>query len=159
MLGFYFHMTNPIEIIKHDHRTVESLFKEYEDLGDEAYETKKEVVGKIIKELKLHTEMEEKLFYPRLKEAFTKEEDKMLAEAYIEHDVAKRLLEKLDVTHAEDENFDATVKVLNENIAHHIKEEEEQLLPTAEKEINPALLNSIGEEMKAFKLESTGEEN
>lgn len=152
-------MTNPIEIIQQDHRKVERLFKEYEDVEDEAFETKKEIVAKIIKELKLHTEMEEKLFYPRLKEAFTKEEDKMLAEAYVEHEVAKRLLEELDVMHAEDEKFDATVKVLNENIVHHVKEEEEELLPTAEKEINPALLNSIGEEMKAFKLEKTGEEN
>ena len=152
-------MTNPIEIIKHDHRAVETLFKEYEELEDDAFETKKELVTKIIRELKLHTEMEERLFYPRLKEAFTKEEDKMLAEAYVEHDVAKRLLEKLDVTHPEDESFDATVKVLNENITHHVMEEEQELLPAAEKEINPALLNSIGEDMKAFKLENTGKEN
>ncbi len=152
-------MTNPIEIIKHDHRTVEALFKEYEDLDDDAQDSKQEIVAKIIRALKLHTDMEEKLFYPRLKEAFTKEEDKLLAEAYVEHDIAKRLLEKLSVTHVEDEAYDATVKVLNENIAHHVMEEEKELLPIAEKEINPALLNSIGEDMKAFKLENTGEEN
>lgn len=150
-------MKNPIEIIKQDHRMVESLFKKYEDLADDALETKEELVSKLIRELKLHTEMEEKLFYPRLKEAFTKEEDKMLSEAYVEHDVAKRLLEKLSVTHVEDPEYDATVKVLNENIAHHVMEEEEGLLPRAQVEINPALLNSIGEDMEAFKLERQGE--
>lgn len=152
-------MIDPIEIIKHDHRKIESLFKKYEDLAQDAHETKEGTVAEIIHELKLHMEMEEKLFYPRLKEAFTKEEDKLLAEAYVEHEVAKRLLEKLAVTHVEDESYDANVKVLNENIAHHVMEEERELLPTAEKEINPALLNSIGEEIKAFKLEQTGEEN
>jgi hemerythrin-like domain-containing protein len=152
-------MTNPIEIIKHDHRAVEALFKEYEDLADDAPNSKEELVAKIIRALKLHTDMEERLFYPRLKEAFTKEEDKLLAEAYVEHDVAKRLLEKLAVTHVEDDAYDATVKVLNENITHHVMEEERELLPTAEKEISQSLLNSIGEEMKAFKLENTGEEN
>jgi hemerythrin-like domain-containing protein len=152
-------MIDPIEIIKHDHRNVESLFREYEDLAEDAFETKEEVVAKIIAELKVHTEMEEKLFYPRLREAFTHEEDKMLAEAYVEHDIAKRLLEKLSVTHVEDMEYDATVKVLNENITHHVMEEEQELLPKAGAEINPALLNSIGEDMKAFRLEKTGEEN
>lgn len=152
-------MINPIEIIKHDHRNVESLFKEYEDLAEDAYETKEEVVSKLINELRLHTDMEERLFYPRLRDAFTKEEDKMLSEAYVEHDIAKRLLEKLTVTHVESPEYDATVKVLNENITHHVLEEERELLPRAEKEINPALLNSIGEDMKAFKLENKGEEN
>lgn len=152
-------MINPIEIIKHDHRKVESLFKEYEDIAEDAFETKEELAAKLIRELKLHTEMEEKFFYPRLRDTFTKEEDKMLSEAYVEHDIAKRLLEKLSVTHVEDSAYDATLKVLNENITHHVMEEEQELLPRAEKEINQSLLNSIGEEMRAFKLEKTGEEN
>jgi hemerythrin-like domain-containing protein len=152
-------MTNPLEIIKHDHRKIENLFKEYEDLGEQADKTKEMIAEQIIHELKLHTEMEERLFYPRLQEAFTKEEDKMVSEAYVEHDIAKRLLETLGVTHPEDEEFDALIKVLNENIAHHVMEEEQELLPRAEAELSEEILNSIGEEMKAFKLERTGEEN
>lgn len=152
-------MTNPIEIIKRDHRKVEALFKEYEDLGDRAFETKRQVVEKITHELRLHAEMEEKIFYPKAMEAFVKEDDKMVEEAFVEHDVAKRLLEELSVTHPEDPQFDARVKVLNENIAHHVKEEEEELLPKAEKVMSEEALNQIGTEMQAFKLENTGEEN
>jgi hemerythrin-like domain-containing protein len=152
-------MTNPIEIIKRDHRKVEKLFKEYEDLGDRAFETKKAIVEKLIQELKLHTEMEERLFYPKVRDKFSKEEDKMVEEAYAEHDVAKRILEELSVTHVEDPQFDARVKVLNENIAHHVMEEEQELLPKAEEKLSGEELNIIGEEMHAFKLENTGEEN
>ncbi len=147
-------MTNPIEIIKRDHREVEKMFKEYEDLGDRAFETKKKIVEQIIEALKLHTEMEETYLYPKLTDAFNKEGDKMVEEAYAEHEVAKRLLEELSVMHPEDPQFDAKVKVLNENIAHHVMEEEEELLPKTEKELKEEELDAIGEQMKAFKLEN-----
>lgn len=146
-------MTNPIEIIKRDHRKVEKLFKEYEDLGDQAFATKKKKAEEIAKELKLHMEMEEKLVYPLLLEEFTKEDDKMVEEGFAEHDVAKRILEELSVTHPEDPQFDARVKVLNENIAHHVKEEEEELLPVADKNLTQEELNDMGEKLTAFKLE------
>lgn len=152
-------MTNPIEIIKRDHRNVEALFKEYEDLGDRAFETKAQVVENIIRELRLHAEMEEVLFYPRAEEVLSKEDNKLVEEAYAEHDVAKRLLEELSITHPEDPQFDAKVKVLNENVAHHIMEEEQELLPRVEEKMKEEELNGIGEEMKAFKLENTGDEN
>lgn len=152
-------MTNPIEIIKRDHRNVEALFKEYEDLDESAFETKAQVVENIIREVRLHAEMEEVLFYPRAEEALTEEDSKMVEEAYAEHDVAKRLLEELSITHPEDPQFDARVKVLNENVTHNIMEEEQELLPRVEKKMKKEELDKIGEEMKAFKLENTGEEN
>lgn len=147
-------MTNPIEIIKRDHRRVEELFKEYEDVGEHAYVTKEKKVGELTRALKLHSEMEEKLFYSRAKELLNHEDEKMVEEALAEHDVAKRLLEELSVTHPEDPQFDARVKVLNENIAHHVMEEEKELLPKAEEVMGSDLLASIGEEMQAFRMEN-----
>jgi hemerythrin-like domain-containing protein len=152
-------MTNPLELIKRDHRKVEKLFKEYEDLGEPSSETKKMLAETIIEELKLHTDMEERLFYPKMRGKFSEEDGKMVEEAYAEHDVAKRILEELSVTHVEDPQFDAKVKVLNENIAHHIMEEEQELIPRAAEKFNEEELNAMGEEMHAFKLENTGEEN
>ncbi len=146
-------MTNPIEIIKRDHRSVETLFKEYEDVDDQAFETKKKIVDRITQELRLHTRMEETLFYPKVKEIFEQEDKKMVEEAHTEHEVARRLLEELSVTHTEDPQFDARVKVLNENVTHHIMEEEEELLPKAENLLSKEDLERIGEEMQAFKLE------
>ena len=67
--------------------------------------------------------------------------------------------EELSITHPEDPQFDAKVKVLNENVAHHIMEEERELLPLAEKKMKKEEMNEIGEELKAFKLENIGEEN
>lgn len=150
-------MTNPVEIIKRDHRAVEKMFKEYEELGDRAFETKRKIVDQIIEALTLHTEMEEVCLYPKLTDTFNKEGDKMVEEAYAEHQVAKRLLEELSVIDPQDPQFDAKVKVLSENISHHVKEEEEELLPKTEKELKEEELNAIGEQMKAFKLEN-GEE-
>lgn len=153
-------MINPIEIIKRDHRKVESLFKEFEDLGDQAYQSKSKLVETIIKELRSHTEMEETLLYPRAQEAFNNEDDKMVEEAIAEHDVAKRLLEELTVTHPEDPQFDAKVKVLNENVTHHVMEEEQELLPRLEEKLSEEDMNAIGEEMEKFRLENgAGETN
>lgn len=146
-------MKNPIEIIKRDHKTVEELFKEYEGLAQDAYETKQQIVDKLSKEIRLHAFMEERIFYPKAKEVFTDEDDKMVEEAFTEHDVIKRLIEELSVTHPEDPQFDARVKVLNENITHHVMEEEQELLPKAETQMSEQLLNQLGEEMEAFKLE------
>lgn len=152
-------MTNPSEIIKQDHRKVEELFKEYEDAGERAFETKAKIVESIIRELRLHSEMEEILLYPRAEEALSKEDGKMVEEALAEHEVARRLLEELSVTHPEDPQFDARVKVLNENVAHHIMEEEQELLPRVEEKLDEEKLNSIGEEMRAFKLENSENQN
>lgn len=152
-------MTNPSEIIKQDHRKVEELFKEYEDAGERAFETKAKIVESIIRELRLHSEMEEILLYPRAEEALSKEDGKMVEEALAEHEVARRLLEELSVTHPEDPQFDARVKVLNENVAHHIMEEEQELLPRVEEKLDEEELNSIGEEMRAFKLENSENQN
>jgi hemerythrin-like domain-containing protein len=146
-------MANPIDIIKKDHRNVERLFKEYEDLGDRAFQSKKRLVEQISDELRMHADMEERIFYRKAKEVFARQDEKMVEEAFAEHDVAKRLLEELSVTHPEDPQFDARVKVLNENISHHIKEEEEELLPKAEVIMKKEELDELGEEMKGFRID------
>lgn len=147
-------MKNPIEIVKRDHRKVERLFKECEDLDEQAFESKSKVVEQIIRELRLHMKMEEFLLYPRAEELFDKKDDKMVEEAIAEHEVAKRILEELSVTHPEDPQFDARVKVLNENIAHHIMEEEQELLPRINEKFSEKDLDTVGEEMEIFRLEN-----
>jgi hemerythrin-like domain-containing protein len=151
-------MTHPIDILLADHRSVEKLFKDYEELDEHAYETKQKTVERILRELRFHTEMEETLFYPKAKEVLGTEDGKMVEEAYAEHGVMKRLLEELSVTHPEDPQFDARVKVLNENLAHHIKEEEEELLPKASEKLEEQALRKIGENMEAFKQENESED-
>lgn len=142
---------NPVEIIKKDHKKVEKLFQEYEGLGDNALATKRKIVDQIITELTLHADMEETICYPRFKEILDKEDDKMVEQAYIEHAGAKQLLADLADMDPDQEEFDATVKVLMEQIRHHVKEEENDLLPRVKKEIADVDLELMGEEMMTFK--------
>lgn len=144
-----------VAIIKKDHKVVEGLFKEYEGLGDGAVAKKRRVVDQIIEELTLHAEMEETFCYPRFKKAFNKEENNMLEEAYIEHRGAKKLLADLTTLEPDQPQFDASVNVLMEQVRHHVKEEEKELLPTVEKEMSEKELAAMTEEMVAFK-ESRG---
>jgi hemerythrin-like domain-containing protein len=145
-------MEDPIDIILKDHRALEKLFKDYEDLDAEAYETKQKLLRRLSRELSLHMEMEERLFYPLVEKSF-KEEGNLVEEGIAEHDVAKRLIEELSITHPEDPQFDARIKVLGEGVAHHILEEEEGLLPKAQEKVSPEDLAAMGEEMGRFKHE------
>lgn len=146
-------MTNPITIIKNDHKEVDALFNKYKALGDQAFKTKLDTANEMIEMLTMHAEMEEKLFYPKIQKKFNKEEDKMVEEAYTEHGVAKKLMAEIKSADVEDPQFDARVKVLTEMVTHHVKEEEDELLPQAEKELSEDELDAIGKEMEIFRAE------
>lgn len=146
-------LTDPVEIIKSDHRAVEALFAEYEALTDDAYEQKRDTVTRIIDLLEIHSEMEETLVYPRLLDAFPTEGDRRVEQAYAEHSVAKTLMEELRGLPPENPQFDAKVMVLKESIEHHVQEEEDLLLPKAQTSLSENALEEIGESMLAFRGE------
>jgi hypothetical protein len=108
-----------IALLKADHRKVEGLFEEFEGAGSQS--RKQKLAEKICNELKVHATIEEELFYPACK---GKVEDDLLSEAYVEHDGAKVLINDILASTAGDEFYDAKVKVLSEDIKHHVKEEE-----------------------------------
>lgn len=145
-------MTNPITIITQDHHEVRNLFKKYKSLGDNAFKAKQALAQEIIRALSIHTEMEETLFYPKLEKIFNKKNDRMVAEAYTEHGVIKKLLNDMTFSKIEKPEFDANMKVLIEIVSHHVEEEEGELLPQAEKELSNEQLETIGREMKEFKI-------
>lgn len=110
--------TDAIALLKADHRNVESLFDKFESARSDR---KQALAQQICNELKIHTIIEEEIFYPALK---GKIEEETYTEAYVEHDAAKLLINDIMVTSPEDEFFDAKVKVLSEEIKHHVHEEE-----------------------------------
>lgn len=110
--------TDAIALLKADHRQVEELFKRFENARSTA---KQAIAEKICNELKIHTAIEEEIFYPALK---GKIEDDTLAEAYVEHDGAKVLINDIMTGETDDQFYDAKVKVLSEEIKHHVHEEE-----------------------------------
>lgn len=108
-----------IALLKADHRTVEDLFAKFEATNGTA--TKRKLARQICVELKIHTMLEEEIFYPAFR---GKIEDDTLDEAYVEHDGAKVLVNDISGGEPGDDFFDAKVMVLSEEIEHHVKEEE-----------------------------------
>jgi len=111
--------TDAIALLKADHRKVEDLFEKFEGASGAA--TKQKIAHQICTELKIHTTIEEEIFYPALE---GKIEEDLLKEAYVEHDGAKVMINDIEAGSPEDEFYDAKVKVLSEEIEHHVKEEE-----------------------------------
>ncbi len=142
---------NAIEMLKADHRKVEDLFEKYEKSRGK----KAEIAKKICLELIVHTMLEEELFYPACLEAGV-EEDKM-DEANVEHDGAKVLISELQQGSPDDDYYDAKVKVLSEEIKHHVKEEEKRDGVFAQAKAKGVDLEAVGEDMAARKKEILAE--
>jgi len=112
--------TDAIALLKADHRKVENLFATFENASGAG--RKRKLAEEICNELKIHTTIEEEIFYPALD---GKIDDDLLKEAYVEHDGAKLLINDIMAGGPDDDFYDAKVKVLSEEIEHHVKEEEQ----------------------------------
>lgn len=141
-----------VRLLKQDHREVEGWFDEYEQL--EADAEKLELFNRIALALKVHTRIEEEIFYP---EARGDVEEDMLDEAYVEHDSAKKLIAEIEAMKPADEFYDAKVKVLGEYIKHHVKEEEQPGGIFAQAKKGDEDLDAMGERLKARKEELMAE--
>ena len=113
--------SDAIALLKADHRTVEALFEQYEKA---ASATKKgDIAHQICTELKIHTLIEEEIFYPACRGQIDEAD---LNEAYVEHDAAKLLINDIEAGGPDEAFYDAKVKVLSEMIEHHVEEEEKR---------------------------------
>lgn len=148
------HLTgqDAIALLTADHREVSDMFKQFEELGDRAKASKQKLVEKICKSLIAHTQIEEEIFYPAIREQKQiKDADDMVDEAIVEHQAAKDLIRQLQEANPEDDLYDAKVKVLGEEIEHHVKEEEEEMFKEARK--SGLDLKALGQEMAQRKQE------
>lgn len=137
------------EVLIEDHRKVAKLLEESNETTERALKTRQELLGKIKKELDLHTTIEEKFLYPLLKD-FEETKDLTL-ESYQEHHVVKMLISELEKTPPESETWGAKLTVLKENVEHHVKEEEGSLFPKAKKVLTKDQIDRIGNVMLEFK--------
>jgi hemerythrin superfamily protein len=136
-----------IQLLKADHREVEKLFSQFEKArGDER---KMQIARQICMELRVHTEIEEEIFYPASRE-FLKD-DEIVNEAIVEHQAAKDLIGEIEGMEASDEMFEAKVTVLQEQIEHHVEEEEKELFPQLQK--SDIDLKGIGDQLAMRKSE------
>lgn len=138
---------NAIDLLKDQHREVEELFEEFEDTGEGARKTRERLCRAISDKLAVHAEIEEKLFYPESKQEDTEE---ILRESVEEHLAMKRLLADLIESGIEDEQFEARMKVLKEQVEHHVEEEEKALFPRVRKALSREELEDLGRRMEAL---------
>ncbi len=111
--------SDAIALLKADHRKVEGLFEQFENATSSG--RKQALAHEICTELKIHTAIEEEIFYPAVQGKIEKD---VLNEAYVEHDGAKVLINDIEAGGPDDAYYDAKVHVLSEEIKHHVKEEE-----------------------------------
>ena len=130
-----------------DHREVEAWFAQFEKTR--SGERKQTLAAKICEALTVHTRIEEEIFYPVFLEA-TEDRD-MHHEAEVEHDAVKKLIAEIEASDADDEYYDAKVKVLSEMIEHHVKEEEQAGGMFAKARNARMDLSSLGEQMSMRK--------
>jgi hemerythrin-like domain-containing protein len=139
-----------IALLTKDHREVAEMFEQFEQLSDRAKASKKRLVDQITTALKLHTQIEEEIFYPAVREASDALGDSV-DEAVVEHAAAKDLIAQLEEMDPDDELYDAKVKVLSEQIEHHVEEEEKEMFPKVKK--LGLDLAALGQDMAARKDE------
>jgi hemerythrin superfamily protein len=138
-----------IALLKADHRQVEDWFEQFEKARSP--QRKQMLASNICQALRVHTRIEEEIFYPAFIEA-TKDKD-LHHEAIVEHDGAKRLIAEIEQAAPSDDYFDAKVKVLSEMIKHHVKEEEQRGGMFAEAREADLDLEYLGEQMQGRKDE------
>jgi hypothetical protein len=124
--------SSPVQILKEDHARIKELFQAFEESRE--IETKKEIFLAVAYELKIHSAIEEEIFYPAAREVLPRED--LLNEAVQEHHVVDLIMDEIANMYPTDalgaEEFIAKFTVLQENVEHHIEEEEEEIFPEFE---------------------------
>jgi Hemerythrin HHE cation binding domain. len=141
-----------IALLKKDHAAVKVLFEKFEVAGDDE-QTRQSLFDQIDAQLDVHAALEEHIFYPAVQEVRSEEAKDMVLEALEEHRVVKTLLEEIEALTPADDEFDAKMKVLRENVEHHVEEEEQELFPEAQKQLSEKVRNELGSRMETRKDE------
>ena len=142
-----------VALLKADHKTVAGLFAQYEKASGDG--RKEKIARQICLELSVHAKIEEEIFYPACE---GKIEEDLLKEAYVEHDGAKVLIAEIMAGGAGDEFYDAKVTVLQEQIEHHVEEEEKRMEGMFAQARKAGLdMDALGEQLAARKAKLTAE--
>jgi hemerythrin superfamily protein len=131
--------TNPVEMLKADHQKVKGLFSQFEAAGEDQ---KPDIFKEIVKELQVHTKIEEEIFYPAVK----KLDSELAVEAEEEHNIVDWIISQMKKLKPDDEHYEAKFTTLKENVEHHIEEEEKEMFPEAQEKLG-SQMESLGQKM------------
>lgn len=137
-----------ITLLKQDHRAVEQLFERFDKATDETQ--KRALVEQITEALSQHASVEEQVLYPRAREEVKSQADQVL-EALEEHHLVKLTLAELEKLSPSAERYAAKVRVLAENVRHHVEEEEKELFPALQQKLGVEQLAEMGETIERLK--------
>jgi hemerythrin superfamily protein len=143
-------MAGAIQMLKDDHKTVDDLFKRYEQAGEEATEEKRQIRDQVVEELSIHAYIEERVFYPATRAARQETED-MVKEALEEHAKAKQALSQLATLEPDDPHFDTVMQQLIEDVRHHVEEEENEMFPKVNETLSSQELSELGDRLQESK--------
>lgn len=146
-------MPNVLTMLKADHATVKRLLRELDETTERATKQRERLCADIEREVKIHAQLEEELFYPTFKAAAEKKraDDDLFYEATEEHHVVDMVLPALKAANPKSKEFSAKAKVLRELIEHHIREEEGQMFAQARQLLDEGQLRALGDEVAARK--------
>jgi hemerythrin-like domain-containing protein len=137
-----------IALLKSDHQKVRGLLSQLEKSTERSTDRRQALLAKIEAEIKVHTQIEEEIFYPAYRDAVRKKEDRELyQEAIEEHHVVDLVMPELKGTDPGSEVFGAKAKVLKELIEHHAEEEEKDMFKRARRAMDAEQLRELGQRM------------
>lgn len=138
--------------LKADHEKVKKLLGQLEKSNEKNPDRRVKLLGQIEQEIKVHTQIEEEIFYPAYREAAEKKDDrKLFYEAAEEHGVVDMYMPKIKGANPGSEEFGAQAKVLKDLIEHHAEEEEKEMFPKARKLMDRSELVELGDRLAARK--------
>jgi hemerythrin-like domain-containing protein len=140
---------NAFQLLKEDHQKVNGIFQQLEPTTERAEKTRTELFAKLSEELDVHARVEETIFYPAIKQAAETRE--IVLEGFEEHHVVKLLLKELEAVPVDTEQWTAKLKVLQENVEHHVEEEEGEMFQKARQVLSEEEINRLGAQMEEEK--------
>ncbi len=145
-------MPNIFDMLMEDHGKVKTLLTKVQDTGDGAEKTRDKLFAEIEKDLEIHTEFEEEVFYPAARKATGMDDE--IKDDLEEHAEAKELLGKLAKMNSTSAEWMETIKELTKAIEHHVKDEETKLFPAARKTMDGGEADKMGEKYKEMKAKA-----
>jgi hemerythrin-like domain-containing protein len=144
---------NAITMLKEDHEKAKKLMDELEKTTERGVKTRSEKWTKLLKDLTIHENIEEEIFYPALKAKDVKELNEIVLEALEEHHLVDDIVEQLKDTPFDDEHWSAKFKVTKENVEHHIDEEEKEMFKLVRANFSAEELEELGDRMFQLSVE------
>jgi hemerythrin-like domain-containing protein len=144
---------NAISLLMQDHKKVKRLLKQLDNTTERAADRRESLFEQIQNELKIHTQLEEEIFYPAYKAAAKESDEHLYYEAVEEHHLVDVVLPEMESSDVESEEFSAKAKVLLDLVDHHVEEEEKQMFPKARKAMGAEELRELAKQIQERKTE------